>query len=62
MPTLLKLQEPRPHVANPGRFALWELGFRPFYLLASIFAALSIALWALQFSGMLAHAYLSGPI
>ena len=44
------------------RFAFWELGFRPFYLLASVFAALSIPLWALQFSGVLGHAYLAGPI
>lgn len=44
------------------RFALWELGFRPFYLLASAFAALSIPLWALQFSGLLGHAYLAGAI
>jgi uncharacterized protein involved in response to NO len=60
--TLIKLEEPRRLVANPQGFALWELGFRPFYLLASTFAALSIALWALQFSGMLGHSYLSGPI
>jgi uncharacterized protein involved in response to NO len=32
----------------PRGFALWQLGFRPFYLLASVFAALSIALWAAQ--------------
>src|SRR6476619_5968559 len=44
------------------RFALWDLGFRPFYLLASTFAALSIPLWALQFSGVLGHAYLNGPL
>ncbi|MEO6746050.1 MAG: NnrS family protein [Caldimonas sp.] len=44
------------------RFALWELGFRPFYLLASTFAALSIPLWALQFSGLLGHSYLTGPV
>jgi uncharacterized protein involved in response to NO len=42
------------------RLALWELGFRPFYLLASVFAALSIALWAAQVSGLLPRAYLSG--
>lgn len=47
---------------SPPRFAFWELGFRPFYLLASAFAALSIPLWALQFSGVLGHAYLAGPI
>ena len=35
------------------RVALWDLGFRPFYLLASVFAALSVALWAAQYSGRL---------
>ena len=44
------------------RFALWDLGFRPFYLLASVFAALSIPLWALQFSGLLTSAYLAAPV
>jgi uncharacterized protein involved in response to NO len=43
------------------RLALFELGFRPFYLLASAFAALSIALWAAQVSGLLPGAYLAGP-
>jgi len=57
-PPLLRLQEP----PLPAHFALWELGFRPFYLLASSFAALSIALWALQFAGLLGHAYLQGPL
>ena len=33
------------------------MGFRPFYLLASIFGALSIGLWALQFSGWLGLPY-----
>lgn len=43
-------------------FALWNLGFRPFYLLASLFSALSVLLWAAQFSGYLPHAYLQGPV
>lgn len=58
--SLLKLQEPPGAV--PPRLALFDLGFRPFYLVASAFAALSIPLWALQFSGRLPHAYLSGPL
>ncbi len=62
MATFIKLEDPRRPVANPHGFALWELGFRPFYLLASTFAALSIALWALQFSAILGHSYLNGPI
>lgn len=60
MKSLLSIEEPP---AAPMRgFALWDLGFRPFYLLASVFAALSIPLWALQFSGLLGHPYLNGPI
>lgn len=51
-----------PPAAPPSRFALWELGFRPFYLLATTFAALSVPLWALQFSGWLGHPYLAGPL
>lgn len=43
-------------------FALWQLGFRPFYLLASIFAALSIALWTAQYQGWLSNSYLPGPV
>jgi len=42
--------------------ALWRLGLRPFYLLASAFAAVSILLWALQVRGMLPFAYLRGPL
>ncbi|CAM3408687.1 NnrS family protein [Polaromonas hydrogenivorans] len=49
-------------IAPPPGFALWELGFRPFYLLASVFAALSIGLWALQFAGWLGQPYLAGPM
>ena len=54
-------------IANPSktgqtRFALWDLGFRPFYLLASSFAALSVLVWALQFSGLLPYAYLQGSM
>lgn len=43
-------------------FALWNLGFRPFYLLASIFSAVSVLLWAAQYSGLLPFAYLQGPL
>ena len=58
--TMLRIEEPaRP---RPAGFALWQLGFRPFYLLASGFAALSIAAWALQYAGLLPGAYLNGPM
>jgi uncharacterized protein involved in response to NO len=42
--------------------ALWRLGFRPFYLLASVFASASIALWGAQYAGWLSTPYLAGPI
>ena len=60
MATLLQIKNP----PRPGhlRFALWDLGFRPFYLMASSFAALSILVWGLQFSGLLPYAYLQGPM
>lgn len=62
MPQFITLDEPRRANAGPPRFALWQLGFRPFYLLASMFAALSIALWSAQFAGWISHPYLSGAI
>jgi len=38
---------------SPPRFALFALGFRPFYLLAGGYAALAVPLWALQYAGRL---------
>lgn len=58
---MIPLSPTRPQVPASG-FALWQLGFRPFYLLASAFAALSIALWGLQLSGLLPTPYLPGPL
>ena len=49
-----------PEVAR--RSALWALGFRPFYLLASLFAAASMLLWIAQYSGLLPFAYVAGPV
>ncbi|MEJ6000336.1 NnrS family protein [Paucibacter soli] len=56
----IRIEEPpRPAVR---RLALWDLGFRPFYLLAALLAALSVPLWALQFSGLLAQPVLRGSL
>jgi uncharacterized protein involved in response to NO len=52
---------PTPSRFPAAGFALWSLGFRPFYLLASAFAALSILLWVSQYVGWLPAAYLRGP-
>jgi uncharacterized protein involved in response to NO len=49
--TLFTPAEPQ---AAPRRgFALFALGFRPLYLLAGAYAALSVPLWALQYAGWL---------
>jgi uncharacterized protein involved in response to NO len=56
------IEEPPRAPASAQRFTLWQIGFRPLYLLASSFAALSIALWALQFAGSLGRPYLQGPL
>lgn len=37
------------HAAHP----VWQLGFRPFYLLAALFAAVSIPLWLASYLGLL---------
>jgi uncharacterized protein involved in response to NO len=46
---LYTLEDNRPPAR--GNFALWALGFRPFYLGAGIFAAVSICAWVAQFLG-----------
>jgi len=59
------LLDPSVRAAAPSGargFALWNLGFRPFYLLASVFSALSVLLWAAQYSGWLASSYLQEPL
>ncbi len=62
MPAYIPIENPQPSTPGKRRFALWELGFRPFYLLASVFAALSIALWTLQYVGILRQPYLTGSM
>lgn len=61
MSHIMNIEEPLQRPAGERR-ALWELGFRPFYLLASVFAATSIGLWSLQFSGLLPAPYLPAPL
>ena len=43
--------------------ALWNLGFRPFFLFAGAFAAIAIAAWVAQFAGWTGtHTLLAGPL
>ena len=61
---MTKLTPPQPAApVMAGGFALWNLGFRPFYLLAGLFATLSIPLWIAQYAGWLgAGAIVAGPL
>lgn len=44
-------------------FALWNLGFRPFYLFAGAFAAIAMLWWMAQFTGGFGNqGYLQGPL
>lgn len=56
----LKIDEPGTQSAQD--WALWALGFRPFYLLAALQAALIVPLWALEFSGLLPAPALGGSV
>ncbi len=62
MPQLIRIDVQPADPSAARRFALWELGFRPFYMLASVFAALSILLWTLQYFGVPGKPYLSGAV
>jgi uncharacterized protein involved in response to NO len=59
MTTLL---HPAGPATPPRGTALFALGFRPFYLLAAVQAALSVGLWSLQATGLLATPVLAGPL
>ncbi len=50
----MQIEAPAPaRPGSPPGFALFALGFRPFYLLAGAYAALAVPLWALQYAGWL---------
>lgn len=50
---LIPLEEPTTRRIPPDRVALFALGFRPFYLLAALFALLAIPAWMLVLAGVL---------
>lgn len=58
----IPLEEVRRPTLSPDSWALWALGFRPFYWVASVFALLSVGLWSLQFAGWQALLSLPGPL
>jgi len=55
---MIPISEPTPE-AVPGGFALFALGFRPFYLLAALFSALAVLIWLGVLRGQPWHGFLS---
>jgi uncharacterized protein involved in response to NO len=56
--TLLTIEEPNAPKAGKAHIAdapLFRLGFRPFYLLAAAFAAISVPLWLIRYFGLTEH-------
>lgn len=47
---------------SANRFALFELGFRPFYLLAALLAASSVPLWLAQLYGLVPQVSMGGAL
>ena len=60
MAQLLSVQPLQRPTLGPACFVLLQFGLRPFVLLSSGFAAVSIDLWISQFAGSLLRAGLSG--
>ena len=49
---IIQIDEPRLRPKTPpAGFALFALGFRPFYLLGALFAALVLPLWLALYAG-----------
>lgn len=42
---------------TPSGFAIWNLGFRPFYLVAGIYATAAVPFWLGQYAGYLPHGF-----
>ena len=60
---LIPITEPPPSQASSGReFALFTLGFRPFYLLAALFSSASMIAWMGVLEGMGWQGYLPAAI
>jgi uncharacterized protein involved in response to NO len=57
-------RRPQPPLFEAGSgHPLWRLGFRPFYLVAGVFASASVVLWMLQLTGQVATtSTLPGPL
>lgn len=62
--SMLDIREPNANSTLPTRrWALWNLGFRPFYLLAGSFAAIAMAYWVARVAGWAGDtSYLRDPL
>ncbi|MFP3873432.1 MAG: NnrS family protein [Thiohalophilus sp.] len=56
----MSLNIDNPH-GQPGGFALWQLGFRPFFLLGGLAAVILMAHWLLIYLGPVSAPYFANP-
>ena len=57
--SLYTIEEPAESIRHPlwsAQHAVWALGFRPFYLLASLLAVVAIPVWLAQYFGLFENA------
>ncbi len=61
---MLAVPDIAPPQSRPAAgIAFWHIGFRPFYLLATVFAAITISCRVAQFAGWTgAHMIVAGPL
>jgi uncharacterized protein involved in response to NO len=62
MTRFLQIESPAAPAPVDQPIPVLRLGFRPFYLLAGMFAAASVALWTAQYAGVLPYGHLAGPL
>lgn len=62
MTQFLQIESPSAKPPVDTNAPILRLGFRPFYLLAAAFAAISVLLWTAQYAGWLERAWLAGPL
>jgi uncharacterized protein involved in response to NO len=55
---MMRISEPT-QAPPPGGFALFALGFRPFYLLAALFSAVAVLVWLAVLRGQPWHGFVS---
>lgn len=63
IPVIVQAAEPRSVAPGPSGLALFGYGFRPFFLLAALYAPTAVTVWLLVLAGLLPDpGYMGGPL